>query len=123
MNAAVRIYHTQNAAAEIDNVLNVGGFNLDRALEVDPKFMEPEYTFEWAGIYSLNALGSQTRWSGWRTRLWRGVGGAYRMVGQRQLIATAAGRKLKIWTKEGELCPRVSRSSPHNRRPRMEDKC
>jgi G3E family GTPase len=55
MNAAAKIYRTQNATAEIDTVLNIGGFNLDRALEVDPKFMEPEYPFEWAGIYSLNA--------------------------------------------------------------------
>ena len=55
MNAAAKIYRTQNSAAEIDTVLNVGGFNLDRALEVDPKFMEPEYPFEWAGIYSLKA--------------------------------------------------------------------
>ncbi len=55
MNAAAKIYRTQNAAAEIDTVLNVGGFNLDRALEVDPKFMEPEYPFEWAGVYSLTA--------------------------------------------------------------------
>jgi G3E family GTPase len=55
MNAAAKVYRTQNAGAEIDTVLNVGGFNLDRALEVDPKFMEPEYPFEWAGIYSLNA--------------------------------------------------------------------
>ncbi|MDE0180353.1 MAG: GTP-binding protein, partial [Caldilineaceae bacterium] len=35
-------------------ILNVGGFNLDRALEIDPKFMEPEYPFEWSGIYELN---------------------------------------------------------------------
>ncbi|MDE2750380.1 MAG: GTP-binding protein [Chloroflexota bacterium] len=27
--------------------------NLDRALEIDPKFMEPEYPFEWSGIYDL----------------------------------------------------------------------
>jgi G3E family GTPase len=53
MNAAAKIYRTQNSAAEIDAVLNVGGFNLDRALEVDPKFMEPEYPFEYGGIYSL----------------------------------------------------------------------
>jgi hypothetical protein len=55
MNAAAKIHRTQNSAAEIDTVLNLGGFNLDRALEVDPKFMEPEYPFEWAGIYSLKA--------------------------------------------------------------------
>jgi G3E family GTPase len=55
MNAAAKIYRTQNAAAQIDSVLNVGGFNLDRALEVDPRFMEPEYPFEWAGIYAIDA--------------------------------------------------------------------
>ncbi|MCY3581648.1 MAG: GTP-binding protein, partial [Chloroflexi bacterium] len=26
----------------------------DRALEIDPKFMEPEYPFEWSGIYQLS---------------------------------------------------------------------
>ena len=61
MNAAAKIYRTQNAGAEIDTVLNVGGFNLDRALEVDPKFMEPEFPFEWGGIYSLDAGTSTLR--------------------------------------------------------------
>ena len=55
MNAAAKIYTAENAGVEIDRVLNVGGFNLGRALEVDPKFMEPEYPFEWSGIYSLPA--------------------------------------------------------------------
>lgn len=54
MNSAARIYRTRDAVVEMDNILNVGGFNLDRALEVDPKFLEPEYPFEWAGIYQLN---------------------------------------------------------------------
>jgi G3E family GTPase len=53
MNAAARIHRTQDAVIDMDSVLNVGGFNLDRALEVDPKFMEPEYPFEWRGVYSL----------------------------------------------------------------------
>ena len=34
-------------------MLNVGGFNLERAVEVDPQFMEMEYPFEWAGAYEL----------------------------------------------------------------------
>lgn len=55
MNAAAKIYTTENSVIEIERVLNVGGFNLGRALEVDPKFMEPEYPFEWSGIYSLPA--------------------------------------------------------------------
>ncbi|MFN7543273.1 MAG: CobW family GTP-binding protein [Acidobacteriota bacterium] len=53
MNAAARLYRAQNAQIELDHVLNMGGFNLDRALELDPKFMEPEYPFEWGGIYSF----------------------------------------------------------------------
>jgi G3E family GTPase len=55
MNAAAKIYRSKDAVVDMEAVLNVGGFNLDRALEVDPKFMEPEYPFEWAGIYSLAA--------------------------------------------------------------------
>jgi len=53
MNAAAKIYRTQNAVVDMDHVLNIGGFNLDRAIEVDPKFMEPEYPFEWSGVYDL----------------------------------------------------------------------
>ena len=43
MNSAAKIHRTQDATVDMDNVLNLGGFDLDRALEVDPKFMEPEY--------------------------------------------------------------------------------
>ncbi|GAB4484078.1 MAG: GTP-binding protein [Anaerolineales bacterium] len=54
MNAAAKIYRTQDAVIHLDKILNVGGFNLNRALDVDPKFMEPEYPFEWAGVYNLH---------------------------------------------------------------------
>mgnify|MGYP001264897215 CR=1 FL=1 len=53
MNAAARIYRTQDAHVDLDCILNIGGFDLNRALETDPKFMEPEYPFEWAGVYQL----------------------------------------------------------------------
>ncbi len=55
MNGAAKLYRTQNAVIDLDAVLNVGGFNLDRAMEIDPLFMEPEYPFEWGGIYQLKA--------------------------------------------------------------------
>ncbi len=55
MNSAAKIYTAQDAVIGMDAVLNVGGFNLDRAMEVDPKFMEPEYPFEWGGVYDLPA--------------------------------------------------------------------
>jgi G3E family GTPase len=42
------------AAAPLAEVLDVGGFDLDRALENRPSFLEPEYPFEWAGLYRLD---------------------------------------------------------------------
>ncbi len=55
MNGAARTHRTRNAVVNMDYILNVGGFNLERALEVDPKFLEPEYPFEWAGVYHFDA--------------------------------------------------------------------
>jgi len=55
MNAAAKIYRTHDAVVDMDKVLNLGGFDLDRALEVDPKFMEPEYPFEWSGLFEMPA--------------------------------------------------------------------
>jgi hypothetical protein len=34
-------------------VLGIGGFDLARALEYKPTFLEPEYPFEWAGAFEL----------------------------------------------------------------------
>jgi len=53
INGVAKIHRTKNAEIAIDKVLNVGGFNLDRAVEVDPQFLETEYPFEWAGAYEL----------------------------------------------------------------------
>ena len=55
INAVAKIHRAKNADIAIDRVLNVGGFNLDRAVEVDPQFLEMEYPFEWAGGYELQA--------------------------------------------------------------------
>ena len=53
MNSAATIYRTKDANIDIQKILNIGGFDLDRALEVDPKFMEPEYPFEWGGLFKF----------------------------------------------------------------------
>ncbi|MBX3736576.1 MAG: GTP-binding protein [Candidatus Didemnitutus sp.] len=55
INAVAKVYRAQNAAVPIDRVLNLGGFKLERAVEVDPQFLEMEYPFEWAGGYELTA--------------------------------------------------------------------
>jgi len=55
INAVAKLHRTQNCDLPLAHVLNVGGFNLSRATELDPKFLEVEYPFEWAGAYALEA--------------------------------------------------------------------
>ena len=53
INGTAKIHRTRNADVAIDQVLNVGAFDLQRALSVDSAFLEPEYPFEWGGVYQL----------------------------------------------------------------------
>jgi G3E family GTPase len=54
INAVAKIHRAKNADVPLDRVLDVGGFNLSRATELDPQFLETEYPFEWAGAYELS---------------------------------------------------------------------
>lgn len=53
INAIAPIVPAVMANASITEILNIGGFNLSRVLEQKPNFLEPEYPFEWAGIWRL----------------------------------------------------------------------
>ncbi|HYP16321.1 MAG TPA: GTP-binding protein, partial [Opitutus sp.] len=53
--AVAKIQRAKHADVPLDRVLHVGGFNLSRASELDPQFLETEYPFEWAGAYELPA--------------------------------------------------------------------
>ena len=55
INAVAKIHRTKNCDVNLDHVLDVGGFNLNRATTLDPQFLEPEYPFEWVGAYPLPA--------------------------------------------------------------------
>ncbi len=55
INGVAKIRRCQNADVPIDSVLNVGGFNLDHAIGLDPRFLDPEYPFEWGGILECPA--------------------------------------------------------------------
>jgi G3E family GTPase len=55
INRTAKIFRTQSARLPIDKVLNVGAFDLGRALAVDRTFLEPEYPFEWGGVFELPA--------------------------------------------------------------------
>ena len=55
INAVAKVHRTRNADIALNKVIDIGGFSLDRAVDVDPQFLEPEYPFEWAGAYELPA--------------------------------------------------------------------
>jgi len=55
MNSAAKYHRAQHADVSLECVLGLGGFNLSRASEMDPQFLEPEYPFEWGGMYQLSA--------------------------------------------------------------------
>ncbi len=55
INAVAKIHRTRACDLPLDRVVGLGGFNLGRAIDLDPDFMEPEYPFEWAGVYPLPA--------------------------------------------------------------------
>ena len=40
MNPMAKLYRTQDAAIDLDKVLNIGGFDLKRALELEPDFLK-----------------------------------------------------------------------------------
>jgi len=54
MNAMAKVLRATNAAVPIAEVLDVGGFDLDRAVATKPSFLSPEYPFEWAGTFALS---------------------------------------------------------------------
>jgi G3E family GTPase len=55
INAVAKIHRTVNAETSMNAILDVGGFDLDRALREKPSFLEPEYPFEWGGVFDLVA--------------------------------------------------------------------
>ena len=59
MNAFAKIYRTQDSQIEMDNILGVGAFDLDRTLEVEPGFLTDGHAHEHdEGIISVALLES-----------------------------------------------------------------
>jgi G3E family GTPase len=55
INGTARIVRTERAALPLAEVLNVGAFDLERALRLDERFLEAPRPYEWAGMYPLAA--------------------------------------------------------------------
>ena len=54
MNTMARVVRSTQADVPVDTVLNLSAFDLDQVLERRPTFLEPEYPFEWTGVYQLD---------------------------------------------------------------------
>ena len=55
MNRMAKVVRSERAEVPVDTVLNLEAFDLDDVLERRPTFLEPEYPFEWTGVYTLDA--------------------------------------------------------------------
>jgi G3E family GTPase len=55
INATAPLVRTQRAELPLDRVLDLGAFDLERALAGDAAFLQPQRPFEWAGCYRLAA--------------------------------------------------------------------
>lgn len=53
MNGMARFFRSAHAEVPVEKVLDLRAFDLDQALARRPTFLEPEYPFEWTGIYEL----------------------------------------------------------------------
>ena len=54
MNRRARVVRSERANVPVGTVLDLGAFDLNQVLERRPTFLEPEYPYEWTGIYSLD---------------------------------------------------------------------
>ena len=59
MNAMVKIYRTENSELDIDSVIGVKAFDLDRALEVDPDFLNEDAHEHDDEVYSFAIVEEQ----------------------------------------------------------------
>jgi len=53
INSLAKVQRAVKCDVPIAALLDMGGFDLSRALEMRPTFLVPEYPFEWTGIYQL----------------------------------------------------------------------
>ncbi len=53
INGTARLVRTHNAQLPLEQVLDLGAFDLERALKVDEAFLQPQRPYEWAGCYRL----------------------------------------------------------------------
>ena len=54
MNSMTKIVRAEQAKVPVETVLNLSAFDLDEVLKRRPSFLEPEYPFEWTGVFKVD---------------------------------------------------------------------
>ncbi len=53
INSTAPVCRTEQAEVDLDTIIDIGAFDLERTIASDPDFLVPEYPFEWAGAVHL----------------------------------------------------------------------
>jgi len=61
INGTARVLRSRNANVPLEQVLDVGAFDLERVLSREEDFLQPARPFEWAGVYALGAGAHELR--------------------------------------------------------------
>jgi G3E family GTPase len=56
INALAKVHRAKKGNIPVSELLDIGGFDLKRALEKRPLFLQPEYPFEWMGDFEAGPL-------------------------------------------------------------------
>ena len=52
INRTARMLRCEHTRVPIEQVLGLSAFDLDTVLERRPTFLQPEYPFEWCGVFA-----------------------------------------------------------------------
>ena len=55
INRFAKIHQVQNSIIDIKKILGINGFDVEKALDVNSKFLEIEYPFEYGALYNFKA--------------------------------------------------------------------
>jgi G3E family GTPase len=123
MNALARIHRAERANVSIESVLDVGGFDLTRALEMEPGFLDPNATHEHdasvtsVGIHSEGSVDPQ-RLNAWLSALLRERGtDIFRMKG----IVSIAGKEKRFVFQGVHMLFDGQEDRPWGEKPRASD--
>lgn len=101
MNSMAKLVRATNAKVPIAEVLDVGGFDLKRAVMKQPTFLEPEYPFEWGAVFELPEGASSLSLAAGEDETMQVV--LVAVDGMAEPLKEGPERGLRLWTKKADV--------------------